>query len=218
MPFADRLYTVSEAAAVSGLALKAVNNSIDKGLVEVAGSSRRSGSRPRVLTGTDLVSLRLEHGLAGKLPIERRLELFRRLAAEPEARHLSAGEFLMVDVAAARRDVNARIKTLGEAEASVVIDKAIMGGDPVFKGTRIPVYAIAAMMEAGATEDDLLTGYPKLDARLLRLAMVWVAAHPRRGRPKRLETAGVSPTSVRRVIRKGPTSLPVAAQSVDADR
>lgn len=218
MAVTDRLYTVSEAAAVSGLALKAVNNSIDKGLVEVAPSLGRGRSKPRVLTGTDLVSLRLEHGLAGKLPIEGRLDLFRRLAAKPKARHLPAGEFLMVDVAAARRDVSARIKTLGEAEASVVADKAIMGGEPVFKGTRIPVYAVAAMMEAGAAEDDLLSGYPKLDSRLLRLAKVWVAAHPRRGRPKRLETSGLTPTSVRRVIRKGPTSFPGELSKAAADR
>ncbi|WGM47337.1 hypothetical protein KOAAANKH_02212 [Brevundimonas sp. NIBR10] len=201
-----RLYTVSEAAAVSGLPLKAVNNSIDKGLVEIAPSPKTGRSKPRVLTGADLVSLRLEHGLAGKLPIERRLDLFRRMAARPKARHLSAGEFLMVDVAAARRDVTARIRTLGEAEAAIVADKTIMGGEPVFKGTRIPVYAIAAMLEAGASEIELLDGYPKLDSRLLRLARIWVAAHPRRGRPKRLEASGLTPTSVRHVVRKSVTA------------
>lgn len=40
----------------------------------------------------------------------------------------------MVGVAAARRDVSARIKTLAEAEAAIATDKAVMAGEPVFKG------------------------------------------------------------------------------------
>lgn len=206
MSATDRLYTVSEAAAVSGLGFKAVNNSIDRGLVTVTAAPSNGRLKPRVLTGEDLVRLRLEHGLAGKLPIERRIDLFRRLSATPKARHLSAGEFLMVDVAAARRDVSARIKTLAEAEAAIATDKAVMAGEPVFKGTRIPVHAVVAMLDAGASEAELLTGYPKLDARLIGLAKVWVAAHPRRGRPRRLEASGLAPTSVRRLIRKTPTT------------
>ncbi|WP_158255974.1 MULTISPECIES: DUF433 domain-containing protein [unclassified Brevundimonas] len=206
MSATDRLYTVSEAAAVSGLALKAVNNSIDRGLVTVAAAPRTGRLKPRVLTGEDLVRLRLEHGLAGKLPIERRIDLFQRLSATPKARRLSAGEFLMVDVAAARRDVSARIKTLTEAEAAIATDKAVMAGEPVFKGTRIPVHGVVAMLDAGASEAELLTGYPKLDARLIGLAKVWVAAHPRRGRPRRLEASGLAPTAVRRLSRKTPAT------------
>lgn len=41
-------------------------------------------------------------------------------------------------------------------------DKAVLNGEPVFKGTRIPVRLIAAMLEQGADEDELLEGYPKL--------------------------------------------------------
>lgn len=201
-----RLYSVPEAAAVSGLGLKTVNNAIDRGLVTVVEVPTKGRSKPRILTRDDLVRLRLEHGLAGKLSIERRVDLFRRLAENPKARSLSAGEFLVVDVAAARRDVTARIRTLADAEAAVLIDKAVMGGEPVFKGTRIPVYAVVAMLEAGAPEAELLEGYPKLDARLLDLARIWVSAHPRRGRPRRLAASRTPPASVKRILRK--TSIP----------
>lgn len=90
MPTADRLFIVSEAAAVSGLGPKAVKNAIDKGLVEVVSSPKTGRSKPRVLTSAALVSLLLEHGLAGMLPIDRRLDLFRHIAAKPGARHMSA--------------------------------------------------------------------------------------------------------------------------------
>ena len=46
----------------------------------------------------------------------------------------------------------------------IIEDKAVLGGEPIFEGTRIPVYGIAAMLAAGASEADLLDGYPNLDA------------------------------------------------------
>ena len=86
MPDPTRLYTPAEAAAVSGLALKAVNNAIDKHIVDIvrpAAAGRRTIRR--YLTPTHLVCLRLEHGLVGRLPVERRQGLFREVAAKNSA-------------------------------------------------------------------------------------------------------------------------------------
>ena len=51
MPAAARLFTPSEAAAVSGIGVKAVNNAIDKRIVKPAKPA--SGAKParRALTG-----------------------------------------------------------------------------------------------------------------------------------------------------------------------
>lgn len=199
MSAAARLYTPAEAAALSGLALRAVNNVIDKRIVEVA-KPAAAGKRSvrRYLTGSHLLCLRLEHGLAGRLPVDRRQGLFREVAAQPDAKMLKADDLLFVDIDAARRDVTARMNDLDEAERLIHSDKETLGGEPVFKGTRIPVYSIVAMLEAGAAPDDLLSGYPKLDAHMLELARLWAAAHPRRGRPKRLADFGFKPTSTSR--------------------
>lgn len=207
-----RLYTPSEAAAVSGLRLKAVNNSIDKGLVEAVAKPAAGGNRAarRALTAEDLVRLRLEHGLSGKLPVEGRQRLFKELAVRPEAKHLSAGDFLLIDVAAARRQVKERLQGLVMAEKAIHRDRDVLGGEPVFKGTRIPVRSVVAMLDAGASEDDILSGYPKLNARLLDFARLWTAAHPPRGRPKRLDAHGFKLKSSRRTtLRSDP--LPSAA-------
>ncbi len=48
------------------------------------------------------------------------------------------------------------------------------------------------MLRAGATAEELLSGYPKLTERMLELARVWVSAHPRRGRPKSLNDLGLT--------------------------
>ncbi|MBV9509865.1 MAG: DUF433 domain-containing protein [Caulobacteraceae bacterium] len=199
MPEPVRLYTPAEAAAVSGLALKAVNNVIDKRILEVA-KPPAAGKRAirRYLTRNHLLCLRLEYGLAGRLPLERRQGLFREVAARPDAKLLKADDLLFVDVGAARREVSARVRDLDEAERLIHVDKETLGGEPVFRGTRIPAYAIAVMLDVGADVDEILAGYPKLDRRKLELARLWAAAHPRRGRPKRLSDFGFTLKSTSR--------------------
>ena len=218
MTNAARLYTPAEAGAVSGLKLKAVHNAIDKRIVEPVGKARvapvgkvnRVG--PRFLTGEDLVRLRVWRGVGDTLSAERRQRLFVAIAAKPTAKTVKADELLIVDVGEARKQVNRGVRDLEAAEAVVAKDKATLGGEPVFKGTRVPVYGIAAMLEAGATAKELLSGYPKLTGRLLELAPIWAAAHPRRGRPKSLSDLGLKVKSTRRVARRSdPLSGPTKA-------
>ena len=204
-----RLYTPAEAGAVSGLKLKAVHNAIDKRIVEpvakarVAPVGKINRVAPRFLTGEDLVRLRVWRGIGDTLSAERRQRLFSAIAAKPSAKTVKADELLIVDVGAARKQVDRGVRDLEAAEGIVVKDKATLGGEPVFKGTRVPIDGIAAMLEAGATAEELLSGYPKLTERLLDLARIWAAAHPRRGRPKSLSDLGLAIKSTRRVIRKG---------------
>jgi uncharacterized protein (DUF433 family) len=208
MSDAARLYTPAEAGAVSGLKLKAVHNAIDKHIVEPVGKARALSAGkvrqagPRYLTGEDLVRLRVWRGVGDALSAERRQRLFAAIAAAPKAKMVKADDLLMVDVGEARKQVDRGLRDLEAAEAVVVSDRAILGGEPVFKGARIPVYGVAAMLEAGASAEELLEGYPKLTDRLLDLARIWVAAHPRRGRPKSPRDHGFELKSTKRVPMK----------------
>lgn len=200
MASAARLYTTTEAAAVSGVGVKAVNNAIDKQIVRATrmaeGARTRDGRR--ALTADDLLRLKLWYQVGNILTQDRRRALFDAIKASPNAKTVKAGELLIVDVDEARRQIATRTRDLEAAEAIVVRDKAVMSGEPVFKGTRIPVRAIAAMLADGAEADDILDGYPKLTKRQLELAPIWVAAHPQRGRPKTLKAHGLAPKSVTR--------------------
>lgn len=214
MSDAMRLFTPAEAGAVSGLKIKAVNNAIDKQVVKPAKPVRPSPGQVRgprrLLTGEDLVRLRVWYGVGETLSADKRLRLFHEIEAKPKAKTVRADDLLIVDVAEARKQVTARVRDLDLAEGLIEIDPLTLGGEPVFKGTRIPVYAIAAMLGAGADREEILSGYPKLDARKLDLCELWAAAHPRRGRPRRLADQGVKSTSTKRVVLKG-DPLPKAA-------
>jgi uncharacterized protein (DUF433 family) len=217
---AGRLYTPAEAGAVSGLKLKAVHNAIDKRIVEPvakgqSGAVKQKRIGARLLTGEDLVRLRVWRGVGDVLSAERRRCLFQAISAAPEARTVKADDLLIVNVGEARKQVERGVRTLEAAEAIVTMDKAILGGEPVFRGTRIPIRGIAAMLEAGAVPADILSGYPKLTPALLDLAGIWVTAHPRRGRPKSLGDLGLKIKSSRRV-RRGADPLGGPAKSVGA--
>ena len=52
-------------------------------------------------------------------------------------------------------------------QATIVRDPAIMGGTPVFIGTRVPVQTLLDYLEAGDTINDFLEGFPSVSRRLV---------------------------------------------------
>jgi uncharacterized protein (DUF433 family) len=191
------LFTPAEAAVLSRLNLKAVNNAIDKKTV----IARRSGAG-RLLDRPALVCLSLERRLAGDTTAEFRRRLFAEIAASPERRIVMVGA-LKIDLIEPRREVMARVKELRRAERLVVVDPEIMGGNPVFRGTRVPVHLIDEKLRLGETGERLREDYPRVSEEMIRLAPIYAAAHPLRGRPRKKPWAGwrhVSATLVPREL------------------
>ena len=52
----------------------------------------------------------------------------------------------------------------------------VMGGNPVFKGTRITVTHVLAELANGMSVDELLSGHPRLSYYHLRAAWAYAAA------------------------------------------
>jgi uncharacterized protein (DUF433 family) len=190
------LFTPAEAAVLTRLPLKVVNNAIDKGTVAtVPGTPRRYGYR--LLDWRGLISLALERRLADRFLPRLRREVFDAMADAPRDTLSLDGGFLKIDLRGPRRELAISIRTLRRARDSVVTDADIMGGEPVFRGTRIQVHRIAALLEQGETEADLLEGYPRLTAEMLRLAPLYAAAYPLRGRPRVQPWHGQAPVKQR---------------------
>jgi len=185
----SRTFTPAEAAAVAGVDVKAVQNAIDKRIV-IAHSRPGAIRSKRTLTDLSVLKVKIWKEMGGALTPERRLALFAEIERQPRAKTVKAGEYLIVDVGAARKDIEKGVRDLALAEAEITTSKAVLGGEPVFKGTRIPVRLVAAMLHDGASEAEILEGYPKLDGRHLPMARVWSAAHPAVGRPKTLADKG----------------------------
>lgn len=104
----ERAYTPAEAAAVSGLAVKAVHNAIDKNII-LARLAHRAG---RTLNDDDLLRLELWYGVGSILSADRRKRLFDAIDEDPNAETIRADEYLIVDVARAREQLSARADAL----------------------------------------------------------------------------------------------------------
>ncbi len=179
----NALFTATEAAVLTRLSVKAVNNAIDKKTIPAV-TGRRAGHATRLLDLHALMSLTLERRLADRFVPELRREVFDALATAPRNRVSLEGGFLTIDLREPRRELAASLRTLRRTRDVVVSDPDIMGGDPVFRGTRVPVHLIATLVGQGSTETDLLEGYPRLTAEMVRLAPIYAAAYPLRGRPR----------------------------------
>ena len=57
----------------------------------------------------------------------------------------------------------------------ITVDRKVMLGKPVIRGTRIPVELILRKLSEGATEADLLDAYPRLAREDIRAAIGYAA-------------------------------------------
>jgi uncharacterized protein (DUF433 family) len=200
----DTLFTPTEAAVLTGLSLKAVNNAIDtKTITAVQGDEGG-----RLLDARALVSLSIERRLSERIATpELRRRVFEALAGEPRNTVSLEGGLLKIDLRTPRRELAASLRDLRRARRLVVSDPDILGGTPVFRATRVPVHVIAELVAQGSKAADLMEGYPRLSAEMIRLAPVYAAAYPLRGRPRK------QPWHERRPVRRSRRSLDSIALS-----
>jgi uncharacterized protein (DUF433 family) len=196
-------YTPAQAAAVTGLPLAAVHKAIDNRLIRPR-TSRSGATVRRLLTKEQLIYLQLEAEGLRLLPVGARREIAESMQRSPKTNLIAVGDgtALFVEIKAARRKVEGQLKQLAHIEETVVTDPEIMGGTPVFRGTRIPVDLVADMLAQGATAEEILEGYPTLNNEKVAFAPLYMRAFPRRGRPTRRPWQGKRA--------KGRTSFPLS--------
>jgi uncharacterized protein (DUF433 family) len=200
----DTLFTPTEAAVLTGLPLKAVNNAIDR--KTVAAVPGEEGSR--LLDARALVSLSIERRLSADIATpELRRKVFDALAEAPRNVVSLEDGLIKIDLREPRRALAASLRDLRRARRLVVSDPEILGGDPVFRGTRVPMHLIAELVAQGSKPAELLDSYPRLTAEMIRLAPVYAAAYPLRGPRRKL------PWRDRQPVRRGRRKLDAIAVS-----
>lgn len=65
----------------------------------------------------------------------------------------------------------------GDVHPGVVSTPGVCGGDPCIIRTRIPVWLLESLRRQGASDAELLEGYPQLRAQDLVNAWAYVSAH-----------------------------------------
>lgn len=187
----ERTFTPNEAAVVSGVAVKAVHREIDEGPLK---PKRTRSVGKRALREEDLFYLVVAKGLdtrlvqltnEGKDKLHEAIVVYWRSKKAPRKELPLFGGRLSLDLKSVLEEVRSKLEQLKQARAMVVEDTDIRGGEPCIRGTRIGVYEVASMLEQGASEEEILEGYPSLKRGHLELAKIFAQAYPRRGRPPR---------------------------------
>jgi uncharacterized protein (DUF433 family) len=177
-------YTPAQVAAITGLPIGAVRKAIEQNLVH-AERVRRGRIIERMLSRSQAVYLQMEAKGLRSLPLATRREIAEAIERDPgiDAMFLSEGSVILIEVKSARKEVDTGLRRLEKASRIVESNPEIMRGTPVYKGTRIPVTAVAEMLSQGSSIEEVLQGYPALTREMVELAPLYVRAFPRRGRP-----------------------------------
>lgn len=148
----------SEAAFVAEVPQKTVNQAIDRCEVKpLELPARRKRDRSRALGESSLLYLRLRKEVGDFLTAKGKRALSRSLEARDGAppAEIEIGP-LRIPTRAAWRRVRERVALVRRARAAVATNPEVRGGEPVVRGTRIPVYLLADFVKRGETPARLL--------------------------------------------------------------
>ena len=199
--------TPSEAAVVAGVSVRDVHRIIDEHILPDSFFDTRDA---RSFKSQACVFISFYFGAADRLTSEERLRTIalaiRHSRDWTTSTKVVKDGFLAVDFAPFWNSVDERLLRLNAARAQVSVDDEILSGTPVIKGTRVPVYDIAASVVAGIPMERILSAYPSINREQVDLAALYAEANPQRGRPRRRMAlpAGAKIISSRRKLRSVP--------------
>jgi uncharacterized protein (DUF433 family) len=174
------LMTANEAASVTGVPLRQVHRIIDAGLM---GTAVKRRAKARLLAPKALVGLRLAHETADVLTLRSRRAVVATSIRQP-GQPMIRTDLVVIDARPAARAVRSGLSRLSKAQGIVSSAPDVLGGTPVFKGTRIPVHDVADMLANGDRPAAIMKAFPQLDADRIHLAATYALAYPPRGRPR----------------------------------
>ncbi|MFC5394233.1 DUF433 domain-containing protein [Bosea vestrisii] len=173
-------FTAAEAAFVLREPVRTVKKSLDLGPVRPV-LVRRAGAPVRAIEWRDLFYLYAVRALRDELTPKARSEFYEALHQTPvELRdEVRFGRF-RVSVRDLVQEVERRTSDLA-ALAEKVEFRA--DGEPLLKGTQVEVYRIAALLDGGASIEQVLEDYPSLSREHVETAKAYAEAYPKAGRP-----------------------------------
>ncbi len=183
MPSQPPTFTAAEAAALLDWESKGLRKAID-GVV---------GEKPSQLPFSVLVYLKAERTSGLVLSLENKRKLYQCIvqgfAQEREPQFVKLNDVVQFQVRDIARETLTRVQRFRAWAKNVVSDPNIMGGAPVFKGSRLTLSRVAGLLERGEEKEVILEDYPDLRDEDLEFAPLYLKAFPKVGRPSRARQA-----------------------------
>ena len=195
------LLTRNEAAQLSGASPTTVNKAIEQRVVATA-----SVHRALLIDARDVGALMLFADLSFRLPVREKRRLCRWLRTADPGAETSLGQAAVVvrKTQDLQRTISAALRYAELKGRFLEVAPDRQGGEPVIRGTRVPIRGLAKQIEAGEDSEVLRNQYDYIDEAAFEFAVQWAKANPRRGRPSKHEAslASVEPASRRAQIER----------------
>jgi uncharacterized protein (DUF433 family) len=190
------LFSVSEAAAIAEVSPETIRTALEKKSVAPS-SKRKTGKAVRYQFSVGdvlLVKLLVEFPFA--LSKDDKRSLAKILArGDRTAAHWSregadlvyrSGDIqVSVECKAFRQKVARNLSAFRWGRRRVVSTPDVMGGEPVFRGTRIPLQHVASLFRKRVPEKEIAEDFPALSSRDLAYARLFSRLGGRPGRPRK---------------------------------
>jgi len=173
-----------EVAQLAGVSLTTLDKAIEQKVIRVHRSRGRTW-----LGSDDLGVIVLLDKTALPLPVKVKRAITQWVRETTPYRASKAAELAISDALVIRwsRDLSRTVAAAEDyarlREQWIEQDPGIKGGEPVIRGTRIGVRAVAQRLDSGDTLAELTEDYPQIPAKAFAAAYTYAKAHPRRGRP-----------------------------------
>lgn len=197
MATAFALIPAAEAAFISNLTDKQIQRAVDDHILQAPLVSRQNGRRFARL-GSALANFYFS--FESTLTAQARRQVIQLITARLQKRSdweamldlrapLVAVDWsvalpdVLVDLDHTVRAVQDRIAKVAWASRQITEDPDVMGGAPVFTGTRVPIETVLVAKRDGFHVREIRQHYPSVTAEQIEAAEIYSQVHPRRGRP-----------------------------------
>jgi len=92
---------------------------------------------------------------------------------------------IFVQCKSLRETIDRNLAAFRWGRRRVVSLPEVLGGEPVFRGTRVPLEHVAALFQKGVSEKEIIEDFPQLSVRDLAFARLFSRFGERPGRPRK---------------------------------
>lgn len=194
------LFSLNEASAIAEIPPKAIRTALEKKIVKPSHRFRVGKAVRHQFSAGDVLFIKMLTEFPFALSKEDKNSLARVLAGgQRQATHWSRhgsdlvyqfGKVqLRVDCTGIRQQLESNMAAYRWGKDRVTSSPELLAGEPVFRGTRIPVQHVAELFRKNVPEQEIAEDFPRLSARDLAYARLVSRLGQKPGRPrKKLQT------------------------------
>ena len=190
------LFTVNEAAAIAEIPPATIRTALEKKSVTPSQQLTAGKAVRHKFSARDVLFVKVLFEFPFPLSKQDKQSLAEVLAhGSRQAEHWSlrgpdlvyrSGEMQMfVEFKPFRKTVARNLASYRWGKRRVVSSPGVLGGEPVFRGTRIPVEHVASLFRKGVSEREIAEDFPALDIRDLSYARLLSRFGGKPGRPRK---------------------------------